>query len=94
MLLRLEKPHTGKHKWIAIFSNGKRVPFGAVGYDDYTLLGNNAEGIKRREAYRRRHKKDLDTHDPYRPGYLSYYILWGDTTNINEAVRQYNRRFF
>ena len=25
---------------------------------------------------RKRHKKDLDTNDPTRAGFLSYYILW------------------
>jgi hypothetical protein len=36
----------------------------------------------------------LDTDDPYRAGYLSYYILWGDSTSIDTNIRAYNRRFF
>lgn len=90
MIERLEKGHDGKHKWVAVFSNGKRVPFGAVGYSDFT----KHKDVERRERYRVRHQKDLATKDPYRAGYLSYYILWGDTPDIKEAVRQYNRRFF
>jgi hypothetical protein len=90
MLVRLEEANDGKHKYIAYFSNGRKTRFGAKGYEDYTMHND----VKRREAYRNRHKKDLNTNDPYRAGYLSYYILWGDSTSITENVRAYNRRFF
>lgn len=89
MLIRLEKATDGKHKYTAVFDNGKKVKFGAVGYEDYTMHHD----IKRREAYRKRHAKDLDTNDPYRAGYLSYYILWNLPT-ISASVADYNRRFF
>ena len=90
MLLRLEVARDGKHKYVAVFENGRRVKFGAQGYEDYTMHRDE----KRREAYRARHRKDLDTNDPYRPGYLSYYILWGDSTSIRQNLADYNRRFF
>lgn len=90
MLLRLEKADDGKHKWVAVFSNGKRTKFGAVGYEDYTIHKSRL----RRALYRKRHINDLNTRDPYAPGYLSFYILWGDSTDIEKNVREYNRRFF
>lgn len=90
MLLRLEKANDGKHKYVAIFENGRRVKFGAEGYEDYTMHHD----MKRRDAYRSRHRKDLDTKDAYRPGYLSWYILWGDSISMRENVADYNRRFF
>ena len=48
---------------------------------------------KMRKNYRARHKKDLDTKDYKRAGHLSYYILWGDKTNLNDAVADYKKRF-
>ena len=46
-----------------------------------------------RKNYRARHKKDLDTKDYKRAGLLSYYILWGDDTNLTDAVKSYKKRF-
>ena len=46
-----------------------------------------------RKNYRARHKKDLDTKDYTKAGYLSYYILWGDKTNLKDAIKDYKKRF-
>lgn len=46
-----------------------------------------------RKNYRARHKKDLDTKDYKRAGFLSYYILWGDKTNLKDAVADYKKKF-
>jgi len=89
MLLRLEPANDGKHKYIAHFQNGRKTRFGAQGYEDFTTHGD----IKRREAYRKRHAKDLNTNDPYRAGYLSYYILWNLPT-LSASIKDYNQRFF
>jgi hypothetical protein len=90
MLVRLEKANDGKYKWIAYFSDGSKTRFGAHGFEDYTQHKDS----ERRRLYRLRHAKDLKTNDPKRAGYLSYYILWGDSTNINENIKAYNKRFF
>jgi hypothetical protein len=90
MLLRLEPANDNKYKYIAHFTDGRKTRFGAKGYSDYTIH----KDVQRRDAYRKRHAKDLNTNDPYRAGYLSYYILWGDSTSIAENIRAYNRRFF
>lgn len=90
MLVRLEKANDGKYKWIAHFANGRKTRFGAVGYEDYTIHKDK----ERRDLYRKRHAKDLLTRDPYRAGFLSMYILWGDSTDINTNIREYNKRFF
>jgi len=57
--------------------------------DDYTLTHDAAQ----RDRYRTRHKKDLETHDPKRAGFLSYYILWGDSTSVHANMRTFERRF-
>lgn len=90
MLTRLERANDGKHKWIAHFSNGRKTRFGAVGMDDYTITHDEEQ----RERYRQRHKKDLRTQDPYRAGFLSYYILWGDSTRLQTNINSYNHKFF
>jgi hypothetical protein len=87
--MKLIKATDGVHKYVAVFKNGRTTSFGAAGYDDYTMTGDK----QRRTAYRIRHKKDLDTKDPYRAGYLSYYILWGPSTSIAKNVNSYNARF-
>ena len=48
---------------------------------------------KLRSAYRARHKKDLDTKDYKRAGYLSYYLLWGDHTNLNKNISDFKNKF-
>jgi len=93
-LLRVVKlPPTSKQKYIAEFKlkNGriKKTRFGATGYSDFTLSGNK----EKRASYRSRHKKDLRTGDPTRAGYLSYYILWGDSTSVTSNIRSYKKRF-
>jgi hypothetical protein len=57
--------------------------------DDYTLKGDKEQ----RERYRTRHKKDLATKDPTRAGFLSYYLLWGDSTSLQENIRAFRSRF-
>ena len=90
MLERITRANDGKHKYVAHFSNGRITRFGAVSMDDYTITHDKEQ----RTRYRQRHEKDLATNDPYRAGYLSYYILWGASTDIGRNVASYNRRFF
>jgi hypothetical protein len=86
-----ESPKADK-KLMAIFDNDgrkKTVHFGARGMDDYTLTKDK----KQRENYRTRHDKDLDTDDPTRAGFLSYYILWGDSTSRAKNISEYKKHF-
>jgi len=91
-LIRIEEsPITGK-KWRAIFRDGDKkihTDFGASGYKDYT----QHHDTDRRRLYRERHQKDLATRDPTRAGYLSYYILWGDSTDIRNNILSYKKKF-
>ena len=89
-IIKLEPADDGVHKWIAHFEDGKQTKFGAVGYKDYTQYPHD---IERRRLYRERHLTDLKTNDPTRAGFLSYYILWGDSTSIKRNLQEYNRRF-
>ena len=76
-----------KLKAVFTYEDGKTkiTHFGAKGMSDYTLNKDK----DRRKLYRARHKKDLSTKDYTRAGYLSYYILWGNKTNLTGAVKDY-----
>lgn len=87
--MQIIKLQNNEKKYLAIFKDGTKTKFGASGYQDYTMHHD----LVRRDKYRERHKKDLETNDPKRAGYLSYYILWGDSSNINENIRAYKKKF-
>ena len=79
-------------KYTAIFEIDddkiKKISFGASGYQDYTLTKNK----DKRRLYRARHKHD-NINNPLTPGALSFYILWGDSTNINKNIQNYKKKF-
>jgi hypothetical protein len=79
-------------KLMAVFENNgrkKTTHFGAKGMDDYTL----SKSKEQRERYKTRHAKDLTTGDPSRAGFLSYYILWGDSTSRAKNISDYKKKF-
>ncbi len=96
-LLKVVPSDKPTKKWTAIFKldNGKekKTNFGFKNpkdpKNDYTLHKDK----ERRARYRTRHKKDLDTKDPTRAGYLSYYLLWGDSTSLKKNIADYKKRF-
>ena len=94
MKFTLEPAADGTHKWIGVFADPitkteRRVPFGAKGYFDYTQHKNPV----RRANYLSRHKTRENWRDPQTAGSLSRYILWGDSTSLQENVRRFKHRF-
>ena len=91
-LVKLIKSPRAAKKLRAIFQHedGRQVTrdFGSAGMDDYILTHDKDQ----RARYRSRHAKDL-LGDPTKPGYLSYYILWGESTSIIANVAAYKRKF-
>ena len=93
--MRLVKvtPTDAPHKYAAVFETDagrtRTTKFGSAGMDDYTRTHDKDQ----RDRYRKRHRKDLETGDPTRAGFLSYYILWGDSTSIAENISAYRKRF-
>ena len=63
----------GKHKFFIITNTGKKINFGAIGYQHYTE-GHLDEA--RRQAYVRRHQSKEDWNNPNTAGYWSYKFLW------------------
>lgn len=93
MKLNVSKSDKKDKKLKAVFTSpdGKTTTthFGAKGMSDYTINKDK----ERRRLYRARHKKDLRTKDFTRAGYLSYYILWGDHTNLQKNIKDYKSKF-
>ena len=94
-LVKIVKSKKDGYKLDAVFrnkktGNEKTTPFGKEGMSDYTKHKDK----ERRQRYRDRHEKDLNTGDPTRAGYLSYYILWGNSTSLRDNIASYKKRFF
>lgn len=90
----IEKGTAKNKKLKAIFydDKGKKIKtsqFGDNRYEDYTQHKDK----QRRSKYLTRHKKDLEKGDYMSAGYLSYYILWGSSTNRNTNIKQYKKMF-
>tara|TARA_Y100000592_G_C5380246_1_gene273073 strand:+ start:629 stop:919 length:291 start_codon:yes stop_codon:yes gene_type:complete len=88
------KPSTVKNKkYTAIFYDGdkkvKTLQFGDSRYSDYT----QSKDKKQRDRYRARHKGSLEKTNFQSPAHLSYYILWGDSSNIKTNISKYKKRF-
>ncbi len=91
-LMSIVASNSKTKKYTATFMiNGKekKISFGQRGADDYTIKKDKEQ----RSRYRKRHAKDLKTGDPTRAGYLSYYLLWGDSTSLKENIKDYKKRF-
>ena len=67
----------------------RNTDFGATGMDDYLHTGDKEQ----RKRYRERHIKDLETGDATRAGYLSMFILWGESQNFEKNLAAYKKRF-
>ena len=97
-LLEVKKSTNPKKKWMAIFckcegstkcepKDRQTVHFGASGYTDYTLTGDK----EKRRLYRIRHDKEKNQ-APNTPGALSYHLLWGESTSLQENIKQFKKK--
>jgi len=92
-LISVTKSEKKGKKYDAKFENKKSkrtktVSFGADGMDDYTKTKDKEQ----KERYQKRHKKDLETNDPLRAGFLAWYILWNKPT-LKGSIADYKKRF-
>jgi len=92
-LISVKKSDKPTKKFMATFKKddgkSKTTHFGAAGMDDYTLTKDK----EARARYRARHAKDLKTNDPTRAGYLSYFLLWGNSTSLSQNIKAYKKKF-
>jgi hypothetical protein len=87
--MKLERATDGVHKYVAVFADGTRVPFGAKGMSDYTIHKDPA----RRNLYLTRHRAREKWNNPKTAGALSRWILWGDSTSLQTNLRNFKQRF-
>jgi len=90
----VKKSNKSGKKYMAVFTESssgrtKTTHFGDSSATDYLL----SKEKDRRARYRSRHKKDLTTRDPTRAGFLSYYLLWGESTSLRTNISNYKKRF-
>ena len=90
------KRHTGK-KWEAVFSDNGRLIIRRFGQGKNELTGQQEaedytmhKSPERRYRYVKRHMKDLRG-DPRKPGYLSMFLLWGESTSLKKQIEFYRR---
>ena len=92
-LLEVIRSPKADKKWRAVFQGDsgrkKHTDFGAAGMDDYLHTGDKDQ----RDRYRARHEKDLRSNDPSKAGYLSYYLLWGESRSLATNLASYRRKF-
>jgi len=89
-LVSITRSNMKGKKWKAVFTDPKKTThFGDSSAQDYTQHHDK----ERRRLYRDRHRKDLKTNDPSRAGYLSFFILWGDSTSMQKNIATYKKRF-
>jgi hypothetical protein len=70
-IIYLDYANDGRHKYMVITSDGKKIKFGNINYEDYLIHKDK----KRRDNFRNRNKRFLN-YDKYSPAQLSYNILW------------------
>lgn len=85
----ITKSPNSEKKYRAIFTNGDHVDFGAKGYPDYTTTGDK----ERRARYLTRHRGNESWNNPRSAGSLSRYLLWGDSTSLQENLAAFKRKF-
>jgi len=91
----IKKSSKSSKDYMAIFTDEKTGRKKTTHFGDAKLPHYTSGASKeQRTRYRARHKKDLQTNDPKRAGYLSYYILWGESKSLRENIKSYKRRFY
>ena len=90
-LVRIERSGNKNKKYVATFSTDdklKKIHFGDSRHDDYTIHHDK----KRRESYRARHYTGKSA-KPDTANALSYHILWGESTSLQQNIKDYKKRF-
>ena len=89
--MKVESSNRKGKRYVAIFKFGSKVHFGQMLGQTYIDHGDK----EKRAAYIARHGASgrENWEDPYSPGALSRWLLWGDSTSLEENIRAYRKRF-
>lgn len=89
-LLSVEEINS-KKRFKATFSDGSITYFGKTNPTFGTYIDNVKENKRRKENYILRHRKDLETKNPKRAGFLSMFLLW-NKSSLEKSIIDYNKR--
>ena len=84
-----------KKRYTAVFrihKGGPVIKITSFGQRGATTYIDGADK-KKRAAFRARHKGDLKTKDFKRAGYLSFHLLWGNSTSLKKNIDDYKKKF-
>ena len=90
MRVRVSKSNRAGKKYMAAIEGGPTIHFGAKGFQDFTLTGNE----ERKAAYLRRHRKNEDwtLQGVESAGFWARWLLW-NKPSLAESIADLNRRF-
>ena len=86
----LEKSPRSEKKWRIITPTGKKVDFGASGYEDFTIHkdeSRQANYITRHEVRENWEKDGIDT-----AGFWSRWLLW-NLPSLKDSIKDIEKRF-
>ena len=84
----IQKSHRPDKKFNAVVNGAKTIPFGAKGYEDFTIHKDET----RKNLYLNRHRKNEDWGNAYSAGFYSRWVLWNKPT-LKESIDDLNKRF-
>ncbi len=90
MLVNVVKSNRIDKKFMAIFSNGKKVHFGSKLGETFLDHLN----LIKRFNYLKRHGALESWEDPFKPSTLSAYLSWGNHYTLSENIHEFNKVFF
>lgn len=90
--MKIYYPYTSdkpSKKFFIITNTGKKVYFGAAGYEHFTEGHLNES---RRKLYMNRHKKNEDWNNKDTAGFWSYHYLW-KYPSYNQAYQEIKKKY-
>jgi len=81
-------PRVGKKWLIECADHNKKVDFGAVGYQDYTMHHDD----NRKDNYIGRHETNENWNDWHTAGFWSRWLLWNEPT-IEKSIQMIEKKF-
>lgn len=87
--VRVVRDTDGRHKFKAVFPEGRTIHFGAKGYSDYTIH-KDAVRMKRYVIRHGRGRENWGKSGQYTPGFWSRWLLWSRPT-MNGALAKTQR---
>ena len=80
----------GKHKYYIITASGKKVYFGAIGYEDFTI--HKDQSRKARYIARHKNKENWTKSGINTAGFWSRWLLWNQLT-LKSSYNDIKNRF-